>query len=749
MKNNVIIHAFQSFLIFLCFISLQSMKAENYDLLSPNGALKIKIDVTEQVRYEVFYNDIALLTPSVVSMSFNNDIEAGVNGTVKSTGEKSIRETIPVLIGKNATLDDHYNELRIDFTQQYALVFRAYDDGVAYRFETSFADNTIVNSEQAVFSFANNPAIHYPTMELDRYDHWERSYDFYNSISEITDNKSFAVTPVLVSYTGTPYKVVLMEAGLLDYPAMYMFKNDNYSLRGKWAQYPDQVKEPDNIYSQHEPLTRFDYLAKVEGTRTYPWRVIAVSNDDKSLLNNEIVYKLAEPQRLTDVSWIKPGKTTWEWGHKAILEGVGFPSGGGTVNLNLQLYKYYVDFAARNNIEYLTLDAGWSDSYIRQLCAYAKGQGVKILVWTWTSCAVDQPGWMQKMKNYGISGFKIDFVNRSDQPATNWLETLAKRAADLEMVVMFHGCPVPTGLNRTYPNILNFEAVRGLENNYWDRSANPDYNMLILFSRMLAGAFDYTPGSFQNTTKGQFRPIDSGTTVPGTNPSAMGTRCHHLAMYVMYDQPLAYMVDSPTEYEKYPDIMTYFQKVPTVWKKTVPLDAKVGEYAMIAKQTDKDDWFVAGMSNWTRRNVTVDFSFLPEGISYEATIYRDSTTSNGYPQRYVCEKKLVSRSTLMPIFMADGGGFSMMLTPYLDSGIKNENVKSLTIAYVDVDKMLNIHSNEMIQGVKIYNITGQLVLNKSFSDGNLQKINISDLNKGSYVLEVKAGTCVDILKFIY
>lgn len=745
MKALYKIQAIYLMMIFFCSFNVV---AEEYELNSPNEALKVKVNIAEQVTYAISHSDTELMLPSEISMDFGNGIVAGVNGTVKDAKTRSVNETINVLFGKNATLEDHYNELKINFDGNYSIVFRAYDDGVAYRFETTFTESTVVNAEEAIFRFANDPGIHYPTLELERYDHWERAYDVYSSISDIKDKEAFAVTPALLIYTDTPYKVAVMEAGLLDYPAMYLFKNDDSSLRGKWTLYPDQVEDPDNHYSQHTVLTWFDYMARVEGERTYPWRVIVVSDDDKSLLNNELVYKLAEPSRLEDTSWIQPGKSTWEWGHKAILEGVDFPSGGGTVNLSLPLYKYYVDFAARNNIEYLTLDAGWHNIYIRQLCTYAKSKGVKILVWTWTSCAVDQPNWMSQMKNYGISGFKIDFVNRSDQPATNWLETLAQRAADLEMVVMFHGCPIPTGLNRTYPNILNYEAVRGLENNYWDRTAHPDYNIKILFSRMLAGAFDYTPGSMHNVTKGQFYPIDSGERVPGTIPNAMGTRCHHLAMYVMFDQPLGYMVDSPTEYEKYPDIMEYFKKVPTVWEKTVPLSASAGEYAVIAKKTG-DDWYVGGMTNWTKRTVDVDFSFLPEG-DFEATIYRDSTTSSGYPKRYVVEKKILTNESEMSVFMADGGGFVMMLTPYKGSSLNGPQKTSNASAYVDADNVLNVYSKNPVTAVAIYNAVGQSVLKEKFENGNdSQKINISGLAKGIYILEVKNGEYTDTLKFYY
>jgi len=732
----------------LCFFCNQSIYAENLELVSPNGLLKVEVNTEGNVNYEISHNGTSFILPSEISMNFDNGIIAGVNGTVKEIKRNSVDEIIDVVIGKNATLQDKYNELTIVYNQKYSIIFRAYDEGIAYRFKTEFEqENVIVNSEDAEFVFSGDPQVYFPDATETNMFNWERSYIIHNSISNIGIER-FAVAPVLFNYRGTPYKVVVLEAGLLDYPGLHLQRKESNSVKGLWAKYPDQVEYPDDPTKTHFPITRFDYLARTVGKRTYPWRVVVVSNDDKSLLNNEIVYKLAEPLKLTDVSWIKPGKSAWEWGHKAILEGVPFPSGGGTSRLSLDLYKYYVDFAARNNLEYMTLDSGWKVDYLRQLCAYAKARGVKIIVWTWASYTIDVPNWMSNRKNDGVAGFKIDFVNRDDQIATNWLETLAKRAADLETVINFHGCAVPTGLNRAYPNILTFEAVRGLECNYWDRTANPDYYLRVPFIRMLSGSLDITPGSLQNVTRTQFGPFDSGNTVPGVNPSAMGTRCYQLAMYVIYDQYLGYLVDSPTEYEKFPDIMQFFKKVPAVWDKTIPLAAEFEKYAIVARQSG-DDWYVGGMNSNGRGDYKVDFSFLPEGIDYDVTIYRDSSSSSSYPKRYVYEKKIVSKNSVLPIFMATDGGFVMMLTPCESSGIRDTKKTTASGLYIDSDNTLNVYSKDVIRNVSIYDITGKLIQSEIF--GNLsdsRKINISNLKKGIYVLEIDTGTYKDILKFI-
>ncbi len=747
--------------LFLSFC-VQNAIAEDYELVSPGGNLKVKLSINGSTQYELWAGSTQLIASSPIAMNLEGGTVIGA-GTVKNTERNSINTTISVLIGKNKTLDDIYNEIIVHYNENYDLIFRAYDDGVAYRFQTALGGEIIVKTEDAIFNFAGNPTVYFPQVnEFDpqaanpKLDHWEKSYKIYTSIDQMK-SKILAVTPVLFSYPTSNHKVVIYESGLLDYPALYIQQNGSQSVRGYWAQYPKTVDQPNNMYSNHYPITRFDYIAKTQGTRSFPWRVMVVSDDDKQLLNNELVYKLAEPCKLTNVSWILPGKTTWEWGHKAILTedgkadlSRGIPAnGGGTKNLSFKLYKYYVDFAVKNNIQYLTLDAGWSDSYIRQLCDYAKSKGVKIIVWTWASCAVDNANWMKNMKDYGISGFKIDFVNRSDQPATNWLEQLAIKAAELEMVVMYHGCPVPTGLNRTYPNILNYEAVRGEENNYWDGTSNPDYQLEIPFIRMLAGAFDYTPGSMHNITKDQFRPIDTGEEVPGTIPNAMGTRCHELAMYVIFDQPLGYLVDSPTEYEKYPDILEYFQKVPTVWDKTIPLSAEFGKYAVIAKQTG-ENWFVAGMTSWEGRTVDVDFSFLPENVDFQATVYKDAPLSDGYPKRYECEEIVVNKQTKLNLRMANGGGFTIMLAPQINSSVNDLFRKTDDFQITFTNKILEITSKEKyLQHFNIYNIAGQLVLNKAASNIYSQQIDLSALHSGTYVLEIETLTSVDFFKFIY
>ncbi|MDR2085804.1 MAG: glycoside hydrolase family 97 protein [Dysgonamonadaceae bacterium] len=624
--------------------------AADFEVSSPNGQWKIKLHIDGGTQYEILAGETQLIAPSPVALRLKNGTVIGA-GTVKSATTNSVDNTVPVLFGKNKTLNEKYNELIIAYNENYDLVVRAYNEGIAYRFLTRLDGDIVIVNEDAVFNFAGNPAVYFPQSPDLR--NFEKTYVIYNSINDVKPDK-FAVGPVLFAYTGTPYKLVITEADVYDYPGLYIEPNGVHSMRGMWANYPRVVESPENIYSNHLPVIRYNYIADTSGKRAFPWRVLAITDDDKSLLNNELVYLLAEPQRLTDTSWIKPGKSAWEWWHKALLEGVDFPAGNR--NLGLTLYQYYVDFASKHHIEYLTLDAGWKEEYMKELCDYAAAKNVKIFVWTWASMALEDTAWLPRMKKAGVYGVKIDFFERNDQIAMRWGHQLAQRLADLKMVALYHGCPVPSGLNRTYPNILNFEAVRGAECNFWDRGSDPAYHVQFPFIRLLAGPVDYTPGSMRNKTKEEFTPVDR----PNIIPSSMGTRAHELAMYVVFDHWLAYLCDSPTEYEKYPDIVEFLANVPTVWDKTIPLDARLGEYILIAKQSG-NNWYVGGMNNWDARSTSVDFSFLPPKAKYKATLLKDSGDSGLYPVKYESNVLNVNHKTRLNIPMAEGGGFVIRL----------------------------------------------------------------------------------------
>jgi len=390
------------------------------------------------------------------------------------------------------------------------------------------------------------------------------------------------------------------------------------------------------------------------------------------------------------------------------------------------------------------LDAGWSESYLRQLCAYATGKGVKIMVWTWASCPLDDPNWLSRQKSNGVSGAKIDFFNRNDQIAMTWGYLLAQKLADLKMVGIFHGCPIPAGLNRTFPNILNFEAILGNEENFWRSGSNPDYHVQFPFIRSLAGPEDYTPGSMRNTSQSQFQPVDQ----PNTVPSSQGTRAHELSMYIIFDQWLGFLCDAPTEYMKFPDILDFLANVPTTWDKTLPLDSRLGEYITIAKQSGTD-WYVGGMSSWTAHDVDVDFSFLTPDKNYTAYILKDGTNASNYPTRYAADTLIVNSQTKMTFNMAKGGGFVIRLKEGSTLGIEKTEVNAKTSIVVNHD-VLYLKSDENIREITIYTPVGQMMANYEFPIGNnSQQVGLSGMNKGVYIVKIRLDSTTDSLKFIY
>jgi alpha-glucosidase len=697
--------------------------AQEYTVTSPNGLLKINVHVGTDVKYDVVLRSEQLVAPSPISLTLSNGISPGKNGTVQSTSTRSVNETITRPYGKSTTVTDHFNELTVNFTGQYALIFRAYDEGVAYRFVTSMSGDVNVLSEEASFNFTSLPSVVFPEADPQMRS-WERAYSTYTSLAAIATSK-FSVTPTLFSYEQTGIRLVIAEADLFDYPGMYLERNGQNGVKGKWAQYPKTVSDPDDVYAYHRVLTREDYLAKTKGTRTYPWRVVIVSEKDVDLLNNELIFKLATPSVISNTSWIKPGKSAWEWWHDAILETTLFPSG--LNNLSLQLYKFYIDFAAENKLEYITMDAGWNMSYATQVCQYAASKNVKVIVWDFINLPVVNPARLAQFKTMGAAGVKIDLIERDDQVAINWFEQLAKACAEQELIVLFHGCGKPTGLQRTYPNILNMEAVRGAECAKWDDTPNPDYHLQFPFIRMLAGPLDYTPGSMRNVHRSQFTPIPTGI------PNTMGTRSHELAMYVIFDQPLGYLCDSPTEYRKYINVTKFLSAVPTTWDKTIPLEAMLGEYAVVARQRG-DEWYVGAMTNHEGRNIEIDFAFLPDGVERMAEILRDNDQSDTNAKAYTQEVVTVNNQSKLNFRLSPEGGLVIRIRDLVTGTSEGEKPRNFKVSQNTQHTELTVESSESLNTIYIIDMSGRVQYQKEIVPSQRPvKIDIAGMASGLYV----------------
>jgi alpha-glucosidase len=630
---------------------------EKLEVSSPDKQLTIRITADDKLYYSVNYKGVEVITPSAISMTLKDRV-LGVSPQVQRTSKRSVNESIAIPYGNFSKLEDHFNELTIDLAGDYTVVLRAYNEGVAYRFRSRVQSQITVVSEEATFNLKEDPAVTFP--ESDVFTSWEVPYLEYTGISAIADGKK-ALTPTLFAYKNN-VKVIVAESDVRDYPGMYIQKN-GHTMKGTWAHYPKRTELGSwgNFVSVVKETQ--DYIADTQGARDFPWRVIIATDDDKQLLTNDIVYKLAPASKLQDVSWIKPGKAAWEWWHDAILEGAPIPSGMNSRNTDL--YKYYIDFAAANHLEYLMIDAGWSDIYdlskvnpkvdIAELIRYGKSKHVGLFLWcVATTLVKDLEKNMAMFEQWGAVGMKVDFIDRDDQLAIRWFEDIAGAAARHKLMVNFHGCSKPTGVEREYPNIVNYEAARGAECSKWDYTANPNHHLVIPFLRMIAGPLDYTPGSMRNKTKSAFKPIDPGL------PSTQGTRCHELAMYVLFDQPFAMLCDSPKEYEKYPDVMQFLSAVPTTFDDTRVLDARFGQYAVEAKRKG-DAWFIGAMSNWAAHEVELDFSFLPDGRTYQASLYTDVADADA--SRYDYKLITVDRKSKIKVKLAEGGGAVAYLRP--------------------------------------------------------------------------------------
>jgi alpha-glucosidase len=720
-------------LIFLG-ISIIQVSAQEYTLLSPDEKLVLKISIDEEITYSVTFDDQQLVQPSIIGMSFDNEVILGQNATVLSTTTRSVNGTIEPFLGKNSVLQESFNERVINFDENYSLVMRAYDEGVAYRFITNWDENVKVTEEVFKINIVGDPGVIFPEADGDMRS-WERSYDIYETASEIRTNK-FAITPLMFTYPSN-VKLVVAESDLFDYPGLYVIKTEE-GLEGKWAHYPKTVSSPNDLYAYHRVLTRENYIATTKGSREYPWRVFIATDQDKDLLNNELIYKLAKPSVLTNTSYVKAGKSAWEWWHDALLELPSIPSGPN--NLNYNVYKVYVDFAAQNKLEFITMDAGWTPEVAKPICDYAATKGIKVFLWDFINLAVVDPNRLTYLKSLGAAGIKVDLIERDDQIAINWMEQLAKDCAERELMIIYHGNSKPTGLQRTYPNIVNFEAVRGEECFKWDNSPNPEYRLLVPFIRMLAGPLDFTPGSMRNVHRSQFSPVPVGI------PQSIGTRAHELALYVMFDHTVAYLCDSPTEYRKYGDIMTFLGNVPTVWHETVPLEAVIGKYAVIAKRNE-GDWFVGAMTNSEAREVEIDFSFLPAGVERVAEVFRDNEGTAANAKSYTFERVPVTNQSKITYRLEEGGGVAIRIREFI-TGIEHIGENSIKIYPNESGTELIVQADENIQSVILFDIQGV----NHFQDKNIStsetRINIAQLKRGVYIAFVTTKGVMQSFKFL-
>ena len=645
-----------AYLIFIFLLSsaiMHAQKSKTWDLKSPDGNISVRVEAGNKLQWSVQHKSQQIIAPSGISLQLD-DAVLGNDAVIISATDKKINDTIRASNYKKTQIHEQYNELTLRCKGDYGIIFRAYNDAVAYRFFIKRKTGVIVKNEEANFNFADDYKSFIPIQ-------WDyRDGKVFNSSFEALYHEirlsqfpkdSLAFLPLLVE--AGDKKVVVLEADLEDYPGMYLDLNSTgKGLKGVYAPYPAEARV---VGLNYIPTKREDFIAKTNGNRSFPWRIVVIAEQDKDLLNQDIVQKLASPSRIQDISWIKTGLVSWDWWNAWNISGVDFRAG-----MNTATYKYYIDFAAENGIPYIIIDAGWSvgedlmkvipDLNLPEIINYGKDKSVGVILWsTWHNVMLQMDSVFLFYAKMGVKGWKIDFIDRDDQVAVKSLYDIAKKAAEYKLLVDYHGAFKPTGLQRTYPNVIGNEGVKGLENYKWANEDQPRYTTTIPYIRMMAGPMDYTPGAMRNSTQADYRVVPD-------NPMSKGTRCNQLAMYVIFEAPLQMLSDNPTIYKREKESTGFIAKMPTTFDETVALDGKVGEFAALARRKGTT-WFVGVMTNWTARDLELDFSFLPDG-EYEAEVFKDGVNADRDATDYKREVVPVSKNTKMPVKLYPGGGWA-------------------------------------------------------------------------------------------
>jgi len=645
-------------LIHLLFLSVCfAQSAKMYKLSSPNGKLVLDISANASLTWSLTVNQITVIKPSPVSMLLQGGEALGESVIIKSSKNSNVNNRMVAINYKKDSIEDVYNQLELNCKGDYGIIFRAYNDGVAYRFFTRRKDSLTIQAEQASFNFATDHQGYFAYVN-DPHDHDKYQTSFENLYEHIALSQfvkdTVAFAPVLVELE-QGIKAVITEADLEEYPGMFLHSGADHSLHGQFAPFVLSEKENPGNAAGSLVNKRANYIARTSGNRSFPWRVVVISEQDKDLLNSDMVQKLAGPSRLQDISWIKPGKASWDWWNDWNISDVNFKAGINTVT-----YKYYIDFASANHLEYILMDEGWSDGKdlmkiiqeinLTEIIQYATKKNVGVWLWGGSRpMAAKMDEMLAYYSGIGIKGFKIDFMDRDDQGMVEFYYELARKAAAHHLMLDFHGAYKPTGLQRTYPNVIGFEGVRGLENAKWSMADMPPYDATIPFIRMLAGPMDYTPGAMKNASKSNFRPIHSA-------PMSQGTRCHQLAMYVVYEAPFGMLSDNPNNYRREQLCTNFIAGVPTTFDETVALDSKVGAWASIARRKGRD-WYVGSLGDWESHDITIDLSFLGPG-QYEAELFSDGINADKEASDFVRDSKKFSATDILTVHLAHGGGWA-------------------------------------------------------------------------------------------
>lgn len=628
--------------------------AKDYKVSSPDGKITLTVSPAADLTWSLSYDGKAIVSSAKAGIALADGRIIGSGEKVRKVTAGKINQVLePVVAYKRSKTEDNCNTLLIAFRSGAAIQFRAYNDGVAYRFETSLKDDITIKNEIADLQFPTGSNAWYP-IEESFMSHNERVF-IYSSLDTI-GTKHLASLPTLFKANGV--NILFTEADIEDYPGMWIRGAGSGKITGVQPQYPETEKlsgDRDLFVTSTK-----DYVAKVKGTRTFPWRAFVIAANDGQLVESDMVFRLGSPGRIEDTKWIKPGQVAWDWWNASNIYGVDFKSG-----INNDTYKYYIDFASKNGIEYIILDEGWyktgtsvlkpiPEINVEELCRYGESRKVGVILWVVYKTFWDEIDEAVALyEKWGVRGVKVDFMQRDDQKMVNFYYEAARKTAEHHLLIDFHGSYKPDGLQRTYPNALTREGVRGMENSKWERTISPEHDVTLPFTRMVPGPMDFTPGAMVNMDRANFNP-------QFTRPASQGTRVHQMSMYVIYESPLQMLSDSPSNYMKEQECTDFIVKVPVVWDDIRVLAAKTGDYLLLARRSGSE-WFVGGMTDWTPRQLELDLSFLPAG-EYVMDIFQDGINADKHAQDYKHIKKSVRAGDKLQIGMAPGGGWVARIT---------------------------------------------------------------------------------------
>ena len=661
MKNNKkLCLAILSLLLLIGNASFAA-KEKKYVLSSPDGTLKVEISAGNELAYQVMHGNDTILSHSNIGLVLENGTIVGKTPRITGERRRKIKDNMESPFYRFKEFVATGNELDLKLKGGFGIIFRAYNEGVAYRFYTTQSSDIIIKEEQAEFNFKEDYTAYLPYTTNDKKPMAMAFQNVYDITPLSKAQPKLAFLPVTVDCGSV--KLTLLESDLEAYPGMFVqSQQGKYGLKGVFAPYP--AKTDFYPWRKQEYVTETtDFISRSRGSRSYPWRVLAITEKDTDMPVNNLVYALASPNRIGDTSWIKTGKVAWDWWNDWNLKGVPFKAG-----INMDTYKYYIDFASRNGLEFIVLDEGWYDPKsgdmltvipeldLPELIAYGKSKGVEIVLWTVFNVLDSQlEAACKKYADMGIKGFKVDFLDRDDQTAVEMVYRIAEMTARYKLTLDLHGIYKPTGINRTYPHIINFESVFGMEEVKWTDIKNnmPLYDVTFPYIRMMAGPVDYTPGAMRNATKADWRAMYY-------TPASMGTRCHQLAAYIVHDSPFTMLCDAPTNYLNEQECVDFIASLPVEVDSTFIASGELGKYIVTVRKKDVN-WYIGGMTNWDERDVQLDFSFLPEGVSYTAVLFKDGVNANKQAEDYRKETIRIDKDSRLTLHLASGGGFAMKL----------------------------------------------------------------------------------------